>query len=666
MDIKNKISILIEKIEEHNVNYYIKENPVISDYEYDLLLRELQDLESQYPEYIQKSSPTQRVGTTPNQAFDSTHHTIPMLSLSNAMSKDEIIQFDEQVKKNLQIDEPIEYVAEPKLDGVAIEVVYKNGQFSHGSTRGDGIVGENISSNIKTIKSIPLRLFNKNKIPDLLEVRGEVFIKKSDFKVLNQTRISNEESIFANARNCASGSLRQLDSRITANRPLMVNFYGCGSINGKAIKSQFDFINMLPKWGLPVNQLIKKGIGLDFILSYYDLMEEKRQSLDYDIDGVVFKVNSFDLQNKLGERSRSPRWAIAGKLKAEQGTTTILNIETSIGRTGAVTPVAKLYPINIGGVTISNATLHNQDEINRKDVRIGDTVLVQRAGDVIPEVVKVVHEKRGSDTKKYSLPQECPSCGFKLEKLEDEAVLRCLNTYVCPEQQKGRIQHFVSKNCMDIDGLGTKLVEQLIENNLIHDISDIFYLQSSDLINIERMGQKSTDNVITAIEKSKHTNLWRFIHGLGIRNIGENASKILAQQFHTIEKLENVTIENLIDINEVGDIMAKSIIDFFNNQTNLEMINRCINSWLKFKEEVRKSTTLKDIKFVITGTINNMSRSQLKSKLEESGASVSSSISSKTDYLILGENPGQNKVTKANELNIKIITESDLSTMLNM
>ena len=666
MDIKKKISILIEKIEEHNVNYYIKENPLISDYEYDLLLRELQNLESQHPEYIQQSSPTQRVGTTPNQAFDSIHHTIPMLSLSNAMSKNEIIQFDEQVKKFLNTDKEIEYVAEPKLDGVAIEVVYKNGEFLHGSTRGDGIVGENISSNIKTIKSIPLRLFNQDTAPSLLEVRGEVFIKKSDFKILNQTRVLNEESIFANARNCASGSLRQLDSRITSSRPLMVNFYGCGTINNQFIKSQFEFINMLPKWGLPVNQLIKKGMGLDFILSYYDSIEEKRQSLDYDIDGVVFKVNSFDLQNRLGERSRSPRWAIAGKLKAEQGTTTILNIEPSIGRTGAITPVAKLNPVNIGGVTISNATLHNQDEINRKDVRIGDTVLVQRAGDVIPEVVKVILEKRGSNTEKYMLPHECPSCGFKLERLENEAVLRCFNTYVCPEQQKGRIQHFVSKNCMDIDGFGIKLVEQLIEKKLIHNISDIFYLQASDLVEIERMGEKSTENVIKAIEESKHTNLWRFIHGLGIRNIGENASKILARQFDRIEKLQNVAIENLIDINEIGDIMAESIIQFFNNQENLEMINRCINSGLKFKDEIPQSNTLQNIKFVITGTINNMSRSQLKSKLEESGANVSSSISSKTDYLILGDNPGQNKIAKAKELNIKIISETDLSSILNM
>ena len=658
MNIKNKILYLINEIEEHNLNYYIKDNPTISDYEYDLLLRELELLEKQYPNFIQDSSPTQRVGASPNQEFGTIKHSVPMLSLSNAMSDSELIQFDEQVKKILKTNDNIEYVAEPKLDGVAIEVVYKNGIFMHGSTRGNGILGEDISSNIKTIKSIPLRLFNNSNPPDLLELRGEVFIKKSKFKKLNDDRSGDGQNIFANARNCASGSLRQLDSKITSSRPLDVNFYGCGSVVGYEFESQHSFINKIPDWGLPVNSLIKKGSGIDFILSYYKDMENIRQSLDYDIDGVVFKVNPFNLQDILGARSRSPRWAIAGKLKAEQATTTILNIYTGVGRTGAITPVAKLEPVNVGGVTISNATLHNQDEINRKDVRIGDKVLIQRAGDVIPEVVKVVNPDRDSRPKRYMLPKECPSCGSKLNRNESEAILRCVNIYECSGQQIGRIIHFVSKNCMDIDGFGEKMVAQLINNKLIKDISDIFYLDKNQLSVMERMGEKSINNLINSIITSKETQLWRFIHGLGIRNIGENTSKILSNRYGKIENLFYLNLDELIQVDEIGDISAESIIDFFNNPHNINIINRCIDAGLIFEKMETIKKDLEGITFAITGTLN-MSRSHMKSKLELLGAKVVSSISSKTNYLICGSNPGQNKINKANHFNIKSITEDD-------
>ena len=664
MDIKNKISLLIDKIEEHNVNYYIKQNPLISDYEYDLLLRELESLEKKHPQFIHPSSPTQRVGAAPNQDFGTIEHTIPMLSLSNAMSESEIKQFDDQVKKILETDEEIEYVAEPKLDGVAIEVVYKNGKLSHGSTRGDGIIGEDISSNIRTIKSIPLRLFDASNPPNLLELRGEVFIKKSDFKILNKQRIENRENAFANPRNCASGSLRQLDSNITANRPLVVNFYGPGSIEGHEFSSQFEFINKIPKWGFPTNSLIEKGIGLEFILSYYKKMEDIRQSLDYDIDGVVFKVNSVNKQKILGTRSRSPRWAIAGKLKSEQATTTILNIETSVGRTGAITPVAKLKPVSVGGVTISNVTLHNQDEIDRKDVRIGDTVLIQRAGDVIPEVVKVINEGRSKGASPYKLPVECPSCNASLQKNEDEAVLRCLNTYSCPDQQKGQIIHFVSKNCMDIDGFGEKMVHQLIDNKIIKDISDLFYLDKNDLINMDRMGNKSINNLISSINNSKQVPLWRFIHGLGIRNIGENASKILEKKYKKIENLFCLNLEELTQTEEIGAISAESVIDFFNNVNNINTINRCLESGLIFKASNVINNNLEGISFAITGTLN-ISRANMKSKLESMGAKVISSVSSKTNYLICGDNPGKNKIDKANKLGVESIKESDVINMMN-
>ncbi len=663
MEPNDRILELIQEIEKHNLHYYIENNPLISDYEYDILLRELDSLEKKNPELIQSNSPTQRVGAKPEEGFSTIEHSIPMLSLSNAMSKNEIIHFDEQVKKSLGNN--VEYVAEPKLDGVAVEVVYKNGDFAFGSTRGDGVTGEDISSNLKTIKSIPLRLYDGYQIPTLLEIRGEVFIKKNDFKKLNETQLKNQDSVFANPRNCASGSLRQLDPNITFKRPLVVNFYGSGVINGVNIESQYDFVNILPQWGLPVNTLIEKGSGIDFLLSYYEKMENIRQSLDYDIDGVVFKVNSFQAQKALGARSRSPRWAIAGKLKAEQATTIVNDIITNVGRTGAITPVAKLKPVNVGGVTISNATLHNQDEVDRKDIRIGDTVLIQRAGDVIPEVVKVIKDKRPTETYPYKLPKYCPSCDSVLQKNYDEAVLRCQDSTNCPDQQKAAIIHFVSKNCMDMDGFGDKMVIQLIKNNKIKNISDIFYLTFDDLIDMDRMAEKSVNNILNSINQSKKTNLWRFIHGLGIKNIGENASKVLDKNFNTIENIINLKFDDLIQVNEFGDIMAKSIINFFNDSHNQDMINNCLDAGLVFIKSESNNKLAGDI-FVVTGTLVNFKRSEIKNKLESLGASVTSSVSSKTNFLISGENPGGTKLKKAQELNIKILSEDELNTLINL
>lgn len=663
MSVEKKISALVKQIEQHNIAYYVKNDPIISDSEYDLLLRKLENLEKSNPEKILKNSPTQRVGAKPENGFSPIEHTMPMLSLSNAMNEEEIIAFDNKISK--VIGNNIEYVAEPKLDGVAVEVVYKNGELVHGSTRGDGYIGEDITSNLKTIKSIPLRLNSQFTCPDLIELRGEVFINKLEFKKLNNKMLINKKNPFANPRNCASGSLRQLDPQVTASRPLEINFYGLGTCLGLDIENQFDFIRNLPRLGLPSNDLIKKGSGIDFLIHYYELMEQKRKELNYEIDGVVFKVNSFEQQNILGNRSRSPRWAIAGKLKSEQATTVIEDIVVQVGRTGAITPVAKLKPVKVGGVIIGNATLHNQQEIDRKDIRIGDVVLIHRAGDVIPEVVKVILKRRSSESVRYSLPNYCPSCNSKLHKSDKEAVLRCQNSHDCPKQKNAAVKHFVSKNCMDIEGFGDKLVEQLIEQSKIKNISDIFYLKYDDLITMDRMADRSVNKLINSISKSKNTYLWRFIHGLGIKNIGENASKLLSSHYNSLKNILNLKHDDLIKLDEIGDIMAQSIINFFSDESNLKSIHRCIEGGVVFIEPV-SNLPLKDEKFTITGTIENYKRSELKKILEEKGARVSSSINRKTNYLICGENPGKKKLSDANKHKIKILSQKELLTLIKL
>ena len=664
MDAQKKILSLIKEIEQHNIDYYVHDNPKISDSEYDKLLRELQDIENQYPDLILDYSPTKRVGSTPASKFDSIEHSIPMLSLANAMNPDELIDFDSRVKKILNTDENIEYVMEPKLDGLAVEVVYENGFFKHGSTRGNGTTGEDVSSNLRTIKAIPLSLLNTNiDTSGIIEFRGEVFINHSDFTLLNKNRIKNHETIFANPRNCAAGSLRQLNPKITANRPLIINFYSIGLQGNLNITTQMELIQCMPSLGLPVNNLIKIGNGIDDIIRYYNHLESIRNDLNYDIDGVVIKVNSFDSQNQLGERSRSPRWAIAGKLKSQQETTKIVDIIASIGRTGALTPVAKLEPISVGGVIVSNATLHNQDEIDRKDVRVGDTVIIQRAGDVIPQIVKVIIEKRKSLSSRYQLPNLCPICDAPTQRMDDDSVLRCINNKGCPAQIKGRMKHFVSKNSMDIDGVGDKLIDVLIDNKIIEQYSDIFKLSYIDLEGLERMAEKSINNILHSIKKSKNTEFSRFLNGLGIRNVGTHACKLLEREFNSdINKLSTATKESLNDIHEIGEIMASSIVSYFNNQNNLNDIKECINLGVTFKEH-NISDEFKNLSFVITGSFENLSRSEIKKTLEKFGARVSSSISKNTSYLILGSNSGS-KLQKANKLNIPIINEIDLASLI--
>lgn len=657
-----KLTELKRLINEHNINYYIHDKPIISDSEYDELLRELIKIEEKFPELVTQDSPTQRVGASPLSSFNTIEHRIPMLSLANAMNNGEIKDFDKQIKKFLSTEDEIEYTCEPKLDGLAVELVYENGIFQYGSTRGNGVTGEDITQNLRSIKSIPLKILD-NTPPKLLEIRGEVFINHNDFEKLNLSRLKNGEQPFANPRNCAAGSLRQLDSKISANRPLKINCYAFGVLDGVEFDSHSDFLNQLPKWGFPVNNLIKTGMGKEFLIQFKENIESLRENLKYDIDGVVFKVNSLKKQNELGNRSRSPRWAIAGKFKSRQATTVINNIIASVGRTGAVTPVAQLEPVKVGGVIVSNATLHNQDEIDRKDVRVGDTVIIQRAGDVIPEVVMVIFEKRKQKSIPYILPAHCPECKSEIIKSEGEVVARCQN-FTCPAQIKGRLKHFVSKNCMDIDGFGEKLVEQLVDNNIISNISDIFQLEINDIKNLDRQGEKSAQNTIDSIDKSKTATLSRFIHGLGIRNVGEHASKILEKKFHNLENIISADLENLLEIHEVGEIMAKSITDFFSNQINIEMINNCIHHGLNFELGSKtNSNKFEGLSFVFTGSLIELKRSEAKKIVEENGGQVGASISKKTNFVVAGENAGS-KLKKAKDQNIPIISEIEFIKLL--
>jgi len=664
MNIQNRIIELKKQINQHNINYYVYDNPIILDSTYDLLLKELEQLEKQNPEFITEDSPTQRVGAEPLKEFNTITHRIPLLSLANAMDMNELEEFDLRIKKQLNLTSDIEYLCEPKIDGLAVELVYENGMFAYGSTRGNGEVGEDITNNLKTIKAIPLQLNDNYKIPELLEVRGEVFINHLDFKTINEDREKNDEQVFANPRNLAAGSLRQLNPKITAQRPLRIFCYAPGVITGIEFLSQKDFLDTLPKWGLPVNPLIKLKTGINGIINYYNAIEKKRNELTYDIDGTVFKVNSYANQELLGVRSKSPRWAIAGKFKAEQVQTIIINIIPSVGRTGSITPVAILEPVNVGGVIVSKATLHNQDELDKKDIRIGDTVIIQRAGDVIPKVVETVINKRPNDTKKYTLPEFCPICNKTASKNNDEAVLRCQN-YDCDAQIKGRIKHFISKEGIDIDGFGEKLVDQLVDNNIIHNISDIFQLNEKEMATLERMGDKSASNIINAINKSKTMRLSRFINALGIRNVGVHASKILDQTFNgNIYDIMNTDYENLIAIHEVGSIMAKSILDYFHDENNVKIIQKCIDAGITFKEHtIIADSKLSGKTFVITGSLSTMKRPQIKNQIEKHNARLSNSISKNTDFLILGENPGS-KFEKAKKMNIEIINEKEFLKML--
>ena len=663
---QKRIEALREQLNYHSYRYYVLDDPELTDADYDRMFRELQELEEQFPNLITPDSPTQRVGGEPLAAFEPVRHATPMLSLDNAFDDQELRDFDARLHRLLEIEEPFEYTVEPKMDGVAVELVYINGLFEVGSTRGDGVTGENITANLKTIKSIPLRLRDEEiSLPARLDVRGEVYYPTEAFKKLNREREEAGEPTFVNPRNSASGSLRQLDPAITATRPLDIFVYGLGLIEGYELTSQWQALLAFKKWGLRVNPLITLCTGIEAAIEHYHNFVRMRESLPYEIDGVVIKLNEFRLQEKAGVRSRSPRWAIARKFPAHQETTRVVDIIAQVGRTGAITPVAILEPVIVGGVEVRRATLHNQDEIDRKDIRVGDTVIIQRAGDVIPEIIKVVTSKRSTNSQKYTLPKTCPACGSQLVRLEGEAVLRCENI-TCPAQIKESIKHFASKGAMDIDGLGDKLVEQLLAKGLISSHADLYFLQRDQLIGLDRMAEKSADNLLRAIDSSRRVPLDRFLYALGIRHVGEHIAKVLAQHYGELKKIMRAQEEELMAINEIGPQVASSIVTFFREPRNQKLIERLFEGGVRIEKQqgaAEADQRFAGKTFVFTGALEKFTRKEAEKLVEERGGRAASSVSKKTDYLVAGPGAGS-KLEKARSLGVAVITEDDFLEML--
>ena len=666
-DIRVEAEMLRAEIEEHIHRYHVLDSPTISDAEYDVLFRKLQELEKQYPELQTPDSPTQRVGAPPLGKFESYAHSIPMLSLANAMDEEEFLAFDERVRKNLDVADPIEYFAEPKFDGLAVELVYRNGILDVGSTRGDGVTGENVTQNLKTISALPLRLRQSKEIamPGLLEVRGEAIMLNSAFQKLNMRREENGQAIFANPRNAAAGSIRQLDSKITASRELDLFCYGLGLIEGAFFNSHSESLNALTEWGFKVNQLGKRCCGGDEVIAFYREIEAVREDLDYEIDGIVVKVDDFSLQEKLGAVSRSPRWAIALKFKPRQETTVVKDIIIQVGRTGALTPVAELEPVVVSGVTVSRSTLHNEDEIRRKDIRIGDAVVIQRAGDVIPEVVKVIAEKRDVSQKEYVFPKHCPVCGSEVYKPEGEAVARCPNRS-CPAQVREAIRHFASRGAMDIEGLGAKIVNQLVDAGLIKDVADLYDLTEESLKDLERFAETSAANLVEAIRESKNQNYSRLLFALGIRHVGEHLARVLTHAFPNIDELQNATTGDLESVHEVGPQVAESVIRYFSDETNRLLVARLRKAGLKFGTEKSDSSfesPLEGKTLAFTGALEAITRSRAKELVEKFGGRATSSVSEKTDLVVAGPGAGS-KLAKARESGIKVISEEEFLKLL--
>lgn len=661
---KKEVARLKSKINEHNYHYYVLDEALISDAEYDVLFQQLKALEQLYPQLITVDSPTQRVGDAPLKAFSEVSHRVPMLSLDNAFSDEDVIAFDQRIRDRLGISTTVEYCCEPKLDGLAISLRYEDGVLVQAATRGDGTTGEDVTDNVKTIKMLPLRLHGQD-YPRVLEVRGEVFMSKKGFAALNALAVKNEEKIFANPRNAAAGSIRQLDSRIAAARPLEIYCYGVGAVEGKALpEKQSELLQLLSHWGLRVSSLIAVQQGAEGCLQYYQQIALKRDSLSFEIDGVVYKVNSLPQQEKLGFVTRAPRWAIAHKFPAEEAVTILEAVEFQVGRTGALTPVARLQPVFVHGVTVSNATLHNMDEIKRKDIHIGDTVIVRRAGDVIPEVLSVVKNKRPKNAKAIVMPKHCPICHSSVELVEGEAIARCTGGLICPAQRKENIKHFSSRRAMDIEGLGDKLVEQLVDTNLIHSAADVYELTQEQLESLERMGEKSAQNLLQEIEKSKKTTLARFLFALGIREVGETTAKQLAIYFKNLPALTSASQDMLQSVPDVGPIVAAHILHFFQEAHNKDVIKKLMQvgvHWDEIKES--KHVPLLGQTFVITGTLSDMSRDQAKERLEKLGAKVAGSVSSKTSYVVVGADAGS-KLDKAKELGVAILADSDFHEFL--
>lgn len=657
-DISNQIEELRKAIAKYNYHYFVLDNPVISDAEYDQYMHQLQQLEKQNPEYITPDSPTQRVGAKPLKEFSEVHHSVPMLSLDNAFLDEDVLAFDERIHERLHISHDIEYVCEPKLDGLAVSIRYEKGILIRAATRGDGETGEDITHNIRTIPMIPLQLQGEN-FPEILEVRGEVYMPKEGFLALNERAQKMGEKVFVNPRNAAAGSLRQLDPRITASRPLALFCYGIGAIEGYYPETHQEMLSHLQQWGLRINPETRLAKGAYDCLAFYKSMQEKREQLPYEIDGVVYKVNNIADQKKLGFVSRAPRWAVAHKFPAEEVMTIVEDVEFQVGRTGALTPVARLKPVFVQGVTISNATLHNMDEVRRKNVYIGDTVVVRRAGDVIPEVVISLPEHRPNNARMIELPQDCPICHSRIEQLEGEAVARCTGGLFCSAQRKEAIKHFASRRAMDIEGLGDKLIEQLVECDIVKNPADLYHLSLEVLANLERMAEKSAQNTLDALQKSKNTTLARFLYALGIREVGEATAKQLAHHFGDLEFLFSATEADLQAIQDIGPVVAKHIVTFFMEQHNRDVIDKLLQAGIHWEKTNKISHTMPLIgqTFVLTGTLKTLSREEAKEKLEHLGAKVSGSVSSKTHYVVVGEDAGS-KLTKAQQLGIKILHET--------
>jgi DNA ligase (NAD+) len=670
-DIKKEVLDLKVKLIEHGHRYHVLDDPIISDAEYDRLMQRLIGIEDQYKEIVTPDSPTKRVGAPPLKAFETAQHSYPMLGLDNAFLDQDVIDFHDRTKKNLNQDN-ILYTVEPKLDGVAVELVYEKGVLTKGITRGDGTFGEVVTENIRTIGSIPLSLLKQKNtdFPDLLEARGEVIINRKDFEALNKQRLEKEENLFANPRNAAAGSLRQLDSKITATRPLNIFIYGAGDIKGLKIKSQTEMYERFKEFGFKINPLVKSKITIHEALDWYKELESLRDDLPYEIDGMVIKVDDIEAQNTLGQKARSPKWAIAYKFPAMEEVTKIENIIIQVGRTGTLTPVAFLEPVNIGGVVVSRASLHNKDEIERMDVRVGDTVLIKRAGDVIPKVIKRAGPREKNDPPSFKMPERCPVCNSVISKIEEAVAYKCINV-ACPAQIKERLKHFVSRDGFDIEGIGDKLSKLLVEQGLISSYADLFKLTKEDLMNLERMGEKSASNLIKAVEGSKNIDLKKFIYALGINYTGETAARLLAEEFEDFFEIRNATVDQIEKIEGIGPKTSTAVVDYFNSPANIGIINQIIEAGVtpyNDKEHVKDSESDLNNEFlnktvVFTGSLETMTRKEAKEKLIDLGAKVTSSVSSKTDFVIVGKDAGS-KLAKAKNLNIKIIDEQTFKTIV--